>query len=113
MAYLTDHLETLYNIIRYAQYNDVSEINVKNHSDVWVTASQIGNAAYCPYQLYLKESGVTPDKSAVVRMKKGNQAHDRYSKNKIKKGSTNIIGTWLLSVALFSIFFIIIVKLIW
>jgi len=45
----------------------------------WVTASDAGNAAYCPYQLYLKKQGIKPSKKAVKRMASGTVAHVKYN----------------------------------
>ena len=54
----------------------------EQHSDPWVTASEIGNAAYCPYQLYLAKQGVRVDRQTKARIARGEQAHRQYNKQR-------------------------------
>lgn len=41
----------------------------------WLTASAIGQAAYCPYQLYLARGGAVRDAASTAALRRGDTAH--------------------------------------
>jgi hypothetical protein len=53
---------------------------MKQHND-WVSASDIGQACYCPKALTHKYSGTSISVSAIAARKQGNQAHDELNKD--------------------------------
>jgi len=48
-------------------------------SKQWVSASDVGRAAYCPHYLELKHKGVKPSKEALIARAKGEQSHERFN----------------------------------
>ena len=46
------------------------------HGEVpWVSASAVGQATYCPYQLYLARGGAPPDEAAGRALAEGRRTH--------------------------------------
>ena len=43
---------------------------------LWVSASDVGRAAYCPHSLELEKNGVKPSEFAVKARKKGEAGHE-------------------------------------
>jgi len=46
-----------------------------NTKKQWVSASDVGRAAYCPHYLELKRQGAKPSKAAIAAMTKGEMSH--------------------------------------
>lgn len=46
----------------------------------WVSASDVGRAAYCPHYLELKNKGASPSKEAVILRAKGEEKHDELNR---------------------------------
>ena len=44
-----------------------------------ITASAIGEATFCPYALYLRESGAAPSAASARRRTKGTEAHGAWT----------------------------------
>lgn len=47
---------------------------------VWVSASDVGRAAYCPHYLELKNKGVKASRQAQSARAKGNTSHDKLNR---------------------------------
>lgn len=45
----------------------------------FVSASEVGEAAFCPYSLYLKRQGVRPDPRAREALRRGSGGHARWA----------------------------------
>jgi len=46
---------------------------------IWVSASDVGRAAFCPHYLELKNRGLKPSHKAQVARVKGNASHDEFN----------------------------------
>ena len=55
-----------------------------------ITASAIGEATFCPYALYLRESGAAPSAASVRRRAEGTGAHETWTERQTPVRS----GTW-------------------
>lgn len=64
------------------------------NSNVWVSASQIAQAEYCPYQLYLQSQGESLSDEARDRMDRGNLDHLKFGKAANEPQSR--VSRWLL-----------------
>jgi hypothetical protein len=51
-----------------------------NDKKPWVTASQIGQAAYCPYQLYLQTKGAPLSNRTHSSLAKGTAKHQEFNR---------------------------------
>ena len=47
-----------------------------NGKSKWVSASDVGRAAYCPHYLELKKQGAKPSKQAIAARAQGNASHN-------------------------------------
>ena len=48
---------------------------------IWVSASEVGQSAFCPHSLELKYRGVKPSKKAVMQMENGNYHHKKLNEH--------------------------------
>lgn len=51
-----------------------------NRKTNWVSASDVGRAAYCPHYLELKRNGAKPSQQAVKAMAKGEVSHEAFNR---------------------------------
>ena len=56
-----------------------------------ITASAIGEATFCPYALYLRESGAAPSAASVRRRAEGAEAHETWTERQAPARSA---GAW-------------------
>lgn len=56
-----------------------------NAGDPWVTASDIGTAAYCPYQLYLRCGGAPVDARTAANLASGRLSHQRWNARELTR----------------------------
>jgi len=57
----------------------------------WVTASAVGQAAYCPYQLYLARSGAERDATAGEALTRGEAVHEHWTEHQ-RDGSRRAVA---------------------
>ena len=62
----------------------------------YVTASEVGNFAYCPESWYLERFGVAPDGDAIRRLRDGNSAHRRIGRTTDRLASTEVLRRTIL-----------------
>lgn len=48
------------------------------NTDVWVNASDVGKAVYCPYSLYLSKQNISPNSEAIAKMAVGTEKHEAW-----------------------------------
>lgn len=81
-----------------------------------VTASDVGQAAYCPYQLYLRAQGVQPDHAARVAIRRGHLGHDAWAQQRRQAGRRapsvlRVLATTALLAALLLVLFLVLQRL--
>lgn len=52
----------------------------RNSSKEWVSASDVGRAAFCPHYLELNYNGTRPSQDAIKARENGNAGHDKLNK---------------------------------
>lgn len=57
----------------------------------YVTASEVGNFAYCPESWYLERFGVAPDGDAIRRLRDGSSDHRRIGRSTDRLASTEML----------------------
>ena len=62
-----------------------------DHNGPSVTASDIGQAARCPYALYLHKQGLDPDRATQQLKARGTRQHERWTRAQEPGG----LGRWL------------------
>jgi len=68
----------------------MAKITVNKREKPWVTASEVGTADICPYQLYLKQKGVKRSEESVQSIRRGNVKHEQYNEQHSRSSS----GVW-------------------
>ena len=62
----------------------------------YVTASEVGNFAYCPESWYLERFGVAPDGDGIQRLRDGSSAHKRIGRATDHLASTEVLRSTIL-----------------
>jgi hypothetical protein len=65
----------------------------KRGKKIWVSASDVGRAAYCPHYLELKNRGVKASRQAEASRARGNASHDEL--NRIAQDKRCYIASYL------------------
>ena len=63
----------------------------------WVSASDVGRAAFCPHSLELKNAGARVSEDAIKRRQRGDQLHDEHNQ-KVVEDSRCYIASYLYGV---------------
>ena len=62
----------------------------------YVTASEVGNFAYCAESWYLERFGVVPDGDAIRRLRDGSSDHRRIGRSTDRLASTEVLRRTIL-----------------
>ena len=62
----------------------------------YITASEVGNFAYCPESWYLERFGVAPDRAAIRLLRDGSSAHKRIGRTTDRLASTELLRRTIL-----------------
>ena len=67
----------------------------------WLDASAVGQAAYCPYQLYLARHGAARDAASLEALERGTAAHARWNVGqRRRRGSRTLVVVLRVALAL-------------
>ena len=56
----------------------------------WISASAVGRATYCPYQLYLARGGATPDEATSRALAVGRRTHAAWNLEQRRTADTGL-----------------------
>jgi len=62
---------------------------------LYVNASEVGQAKFCPHSVTLARQGVKPNKVSVRMMKAGTASHEHFTNRELKRDSRCYIATHL------------------